>query len=119
MDCVKNTYPTFTLNGVETDDVIGLAYTDLDWEDSECIMVTADKDLHQICGWIYNPFEDNPKVMGIHQLQADIWHMVQTLAGDSADNYKGCPGYGEVRARRLVSKAHATKSRKLFCGNRL
>ena len=30
--------------------------------------------------------------------------MYQTLIGDTADNYKGCPKIGEVRAKRILDE---------------
>ena len=35
--------------------------------------------------------------------EANYFHLYQTLIGDTADNYKGCPGIGPVTAHRLLS----------------
>ena len=38
----------------------------------------------------------------ITRQQAAWWHGLQTLTGDSTDNYKGCPGIGPVKAQQIL-----------------
>lgn len=64
------------------------------------IIVSDDKDMQTIPGKLYR--------MGtLHEIglaQADNFWLTQTLTGDAADGYKGCPGVGEVKARVVLSK---------------
>jgi DNA polymerase-1 len=34
----------------------------------------------------------------------DMWHLIQSLAGDPTDGYPGCPGIGVKRATELLNK---------------
>ena len=58
-------------------------------EADDCIGIHADKDSIMISG---------------DKEEAHYFHMYQTLIGDTADNYKGCPKIGEVRAKRLLDE---------------
>ena len=35
---------------------------------------------------------------------ANKWHLIQTLAGDSVDGYSGCKGIGVITAKKLLDK---------------
>lgn len=79
---------------LEADDVIGIL------AEPDTIVISTDKDFKSIPCILYNPNEGTTSEIKEHQ--ADYWHMYQTLTGDSADGYKGCPGLGAVRTRRLL-----------------
>jgi DNA polymerase-1 len=80
--------------GLEADDVLGiLATTDID----DCIVVSSDKDLRGVPGFLYNHAKDTvPKLISL--AEADHFHMLQALMGDIVDGYKGCPSYGPKKA---------------------
>lgn len=78
---------------LEADDLLGLLCHDCD----ENILWSPDKDLKQIPG--LHLFDDD--VEYIDEVQATAFHMYQTLVGDTADGYKGCPGIGDVRGSKL------------------
>ncbi len=67
------------------------------------IIVSEDKDMRTIPGWLYNPGPNKdiePKY--INEFEADRYHLYQTITGDSTDGYKGCPGAGPIRAALLT-----------------
>lgn len=78
---------------LEADDVLGLHAGD-------GIIVSEDKDLRTIPGRLYNPRTRTLDV--ITEEEANRNHLLQTLIGDSTDNYPGCPGVGAVRAAKIV-----------------
>ena len=95
VDLVRETWDTVSLPDLEADDVMGIMATSGRYKDP--MIVTEDKDLRQIpCGY-YNPRQD------IYVEHDPMFHMVQTLAGDRADGYPGCPGFGDISAVKLLS----------------
>jgi len=90
---------------LEADDVIGILATQKKMIDN-CIIVSPDKDLLQIPGY---HFIDGSL---IHRCmdECNKWHMMQTLTGDTTDNYKGCPGIGPVKAERLLTPSDGGSS---------
>lgn len=87
---------------LEADDLLAiLASQD---SDEDRIIVSADKDFKSTpCRF----FDVNKAELHlVDPLEATFNHMYQTLIGDRADGYPGCPGIGPVRAKRLLAKAH-------------
>jgi hypothetical protein len=95
---------------LEGDDLCGLASTigpKIDPPGWERIIVSSDKDLKTIPGLLYNP--DSPEdIVTVTEEEADYYHLLQTLMGDRTDNYPGCPGLGDIKARKLLDKKGAT-----------
>lgn len=82
---------------LEADDVMGILSTHPKYVRGEKVIVSIDKDLKTVPGWLFNPSKDTKPCL-INEAEADYWHLYQTLAGDSTDNYKGCPGIGPKKA---------------------
>ena len=51
---------------------------------------------------MYNPDKPEDGVVHTSELDANKFHIFQTLVGDSTDNYKGCPSYGPKKAEKLM-----------------
>lgn len=90
---------------LEGDDVIGIYATTKSKLDPvrDIIVCSLDKDFKTIPGKHYNFGRD--EFFEITEHQADKWHMVQTLTGDTTDGYAGCPGVGPVGAEKILQKA--------------
>lgn len=85
---------------LEADDVLGILGTS-DFNDN--IIVSADKDLKCIPGWLFNPDKDTtPKLISLQE--ADHFHIWQALTGDNVDGYPGCPSVGPVAAYKALGK---------------
>lgn len=84
------------LNNVEADDAIGILA-----EPFVDVIASVDKDLLTIPG---NHFRSGEHVR-VSRADADTAFFRQALMGDKSDNYPGCPGIGEVRARQVLAKA--------------
>lgn len=90
---------------LEGDDVIGIyATTKSKLEPVRDIIVCSlDKDFKTIPGKHYNFGRD--EFFEITEHQADKWHMIQTLTGDTTDGYAGCPGIGPKTAEKILQAA--------------
>jgi DNA polymerase-1 len=85
---------------LEGDDLLGIVATRSGSE--ERIIVSADKDLQTVPGALFNPDRPEDGVRQISMLEADRYHLLQTLMGDRTDNYPGCPGLGPVKAAKIL-----------------
>jgi DNA polymerase-1 len=96
-------YETYQKPTLEADDVMGILSTHPTLIKGKKIIVSEDKDMKTIPGWLYNPRKDEyPRL--ISQSAADYWHLYQTLVGDTTDNYKGCPKVGHAGAEKLLNE---------------
>lgn len=101
---VRSVYTVAEYSNVEADDVLGIYATDKKIKGKK-IIVSADKDLKTIPGYLYNPDKAELGIQEITHEQADWNHMYQTLVGDTADGYTGCPGIGPKTAEKVLGPA--------------
>lgn len=84
---------------LEADDVMGIIATNPKlYPDYVKVIVSRDKDMQTIPGLLWH----DDKLKTISQEFADRFHLLQTLIGDKADGYPGCPGIGPKRAEKIV-----------------
>jgi DNA polymerase-1 len=96
---IEQNYEVRTCIGLEGDDVLGLLATGGQYRDP--IIVSIDKDMRTIpCQLLAND-----QVETIHRVDADRAWMIQTLTGDSTDNYQGIKGHGPVTANKTLDTA--------------
>jgi len=86
---------------LEADDVISILATDKAM-DEETIIVSIDKDFKSVPGIFYD--YNRGEYHQPSEEDADRYHLIQTLAGDATDGYKGLPGVGVVKAERMLEK---------------
>lgn len=94
-------YETYQRPTLEADDVMGILSTHPTLIPGKKIIVSEDKDMKTIPGWLYNPNKDRDAHL-VEEHDADYFHMFQTLTGDAVDNYKGCPKIGPVNAQKIL-----------------
>lgn len=92
---IRNNYESKSSESLEADDVIGINSTP-----DTTLIVSLDKDFKTLPTHFYRVNED--QIYWLDEDKANYWHMFQTLVGDTADGYKGCPGIGAVRAERIL-----------------
>lgn len=85
-------FPVMQYPRLEGDDVLGILGTGT-YRDN-CILVSIDKDMRTLPCRLFNPNHDELGVRTITPEAAHFFHMQQTIAGDTTDNYKGVPGMG-------------------------
>lgn len=100
-DHLANTFETFIRPTLEADDVLGILST---WSGmkGDKVIVTKDKDLQTIPGLHFLSHKEDRGVFEVSTEDADLWHLIQTLAGDVTDGYKGCPNVGITRATKAL-----------------
>jgi DNA polymerase-1 len=105
---VADAYETFIRPGLEADDVLGILSTieptHIDTLRGQRVIVSIDKDLKTIPGFLYDPKNPEAGIQDISEAEADYWHMYQTLCGDATDGYSGLPGCGPKTAERLLAE---------------
>ena len=98
-------YETWVRPGLEGDDVLGILSTHPKMFPGEKIIVSIDKDFKTVPGYFFNPDKDTQPQF-IDFMDANYWHMMQTLTGDATDGYPGCPGIGPKTAEKLLDCPH-------------
>jgi 5'-3' exonuclease len=94
---IEADYKCHAVDHLEADDLMGILATKPN-QKRTCVIVSRDKDMKTIPTSIWNG-ED----LIVQSLaDADRFHMYQTLCGDTADGYPGCPGMGDVSATALL-----------------
>jgi 5'-3' exonuclease len=104
---LKTEFNCVAFDGLEADDVMGILATKPGR--TERIIVARDKDMKTIPGKLW----DGSKFHVISEEQADHWHLYQTLIGDTADGYKGCPGCGPKKAEAILAEGEGTPWQRL------
>jgi 5'-3' exonuclease len=100
-DYLAEAFPSYRRNTLEADDVMGILSTHPKLVAGRKIIVSEDKDMKTIPGWLYNPGKDR-KPRLVSEYEANLYHMEQTLTGDATDGYKGCPGAGPKAFLKLL-----------------
>jgi DNA polymerase-1 len=98
-------WPLMKLARLEADDTMGIAATrpDLLSKYDEVVLCSDDKDMRTIPCLLGSMFHGKVgTVVKVSAEEADNWHLMQTLMGDTADGYKGCPGIGIKRAEAIL-----------------
>lgn len=106
--------PVIEVPGFEADDVIGTLAHLAGEQGFETYMMTPDKDFGQLVNEkvkIYHPARKGgeAEILGVEEIKAKYGftsplQVIDLLAlqGDAVDNIPGCPGVGEVTAKKLV-----------------
>lgn len=94
-------YKSYMRPTLEGDDILGILATHPTLLPGRKVIVSIDKDMASVPGWLFNPMKDE-KPRRITEADADKFHLTQTLTGDQVDNYPGCPGIGPKKAERIL-----------------
>lgn len=96
-----DTWAYYKKPGLEADDCMGILSTHPTLIPGKKVIVSIDKDLESIPGWLFNPDKDS-KPRKVTEAEADRRFYMQVLTGDATDGYKGCPGVGPVGAAKIL-----------------
>lgn len=102
---VFDEYVTAGLPACEAADVMGIYATHPTLVEGVKIIVSEDKDLRTIPARVYAPHRENLGVQNINVIDADRFHMWQTICGDTTDGYKGAHRVGpkSVYAEEIIA----------------
>lgn len=103
-DTMREEFECYERPRLEADDIMGILSTHPTLIPGKKIIVSEDKDMKTVPGWLFNPRKDE-KPRKVSEEQADYFHLYQTLIGDTTDGYKGCPGIGPVKAEKILQWA--------------
>jgi len=92
------------MDGCEADDGMSMEQT------GETVIASIDKDLLQIPGYHWNWVTEKYTYIEVPESMYNFYRHV--LIGDSADNIKGCPKIGPVKAERIL--AGCTSEQEMF-----
>lgn len=95
-------YETELWPNLEADDVMGIMATSGQFGDAKVCIVSEDKDMQTIPGWLYNPRKDT-KARLITPEAATRFFLSQVITGDPTDGYDGCKGAGPKAAEEVLS----------------
>jgi len=101
-EMIEDHYDTVCWDNLEADDVMGILGSD---PFNEYVLVSIDKDMRTIPCQLYV----NDTLINIGLEEANRNFLIQTLTGDTTDNYKGCRGVGAVKAKALLAKVNMIK----------
>ena len=87
---------------IEADDALGITQTQYLGQ-NKSIIVSIDKDLHQIAGLHYNFVKDVESI--VEPFEGLKYFYTQLLTGDSSDNIKGVWKVGPVKAAKILEGA--------------
>ena len=94
---------------LEADDCLGILATHKAFRRGrQKIIVSIDKDLKSIPGFFHDLGHPEAGVQPVTLEAADRWHMAQTLMGDAADGYPGCPKMGPRAVDKLFAEHSST-----------
>lgn len=82
------------IDTLEADDVMGIYSTHP--KTSNMVIVSTDKDMKQIPGWIFNPDKD-AFPWRVTEAEARRMLAYQIIRGDAGDGYNGIYGMGEIK----------------------
>ena len=107
-DYLATEYESKGFPSLEADDVMGILSTHPHAIEGKKIIVSEDKDMRTIPGYLYAPHRPKLKTINITELQADQFHMWQTLVGDPTDGYGGAFGIGKgsIFAQAVLEEDH-------------
>ena len=96
INALREEYKVIIKPTLEADDAMGIYATKYTGN----MIVSPDKDMRQIPGQLYN-FDE---VFTVSKEDGAKWHLIQTMAGDQTDGYKGLEGVGVKRATALFEE---------------
>ena len=99
-------YGTVIYPNLEADDVLAILATERPNRKDKRIIVSVDKDFKSVPCAFYD--FNRGELHETTNEQADRYHLIQTLAGDPVDGYKGVPRIGVKSAEKLLDTYGAT-----------
>jgi DNA polymerase-1 len=93
-----NEYPTIIYDNLEADDTMGILASDSRYEYA---LISDDKDMMTVPSTHYVP--KNREWINVTEAKANYHFFMQTLTGDTTDNYKGAHNVGAVGAAKVLA----------------
>lgn len=107
---VKANYACREYKSLEGDDILGMMLTSPDDPEFHKVCCSIDKDLRTIPGSHYNWRKPEQGIVEVTELEAVRFFFTQVLTGDPVDGYKGCPGIGKAKAKKILAYPKTPKA---------
>ena len=105
---LRKIYNVVIRKNLEADDCIGIGMTRPNKKQYTRIIISGDKDMNTIEGWFYDYIHDE---LCYNSPEGAYYNFLkQTLMGDTADGYSGCPSYGKVKAEKALQEEPSWKT---------
>jgi DNA polymerase-1 len=101
-DYMAEVYTTFERPNLEGDDILGIIATHKTLVPGRKVVISIDKDMRSIPCHLLDPKKLDQGVVEILEGEANAFFYTQILKGDPIDGYKGCPGIGQVKAKKIL-----------------
>lgn len=102
---VMENFESFERPGLEGDDCMGILSTRPGLVGcTSAVIVSPDKDFKTVPGEFL--WTTTGETLHLSVADADYWHMLQTLQGDTTDGYAGCPGIGMDTAKAFLAEPY-------------
>ena len=89
---------------LEGDDLLGIDATNTE-EGVLKIIISIDKDMQTLPVWQNNPDKGKKRLLKQGWKEAFLFHMLQTVLGDTTDGYQGCYGSGAKAWQKILKDA--------------
>lgn len=99
---MKERYPYVLIDGIEADDLMGIAATFGEYCEKTVLVASDDKDMKSFPGTTLSISDTSAFPVCTSPHEAFQTAMLQTLTGDRADNYEGIPGCGPATAAKIL-----------------
>ena len=103
-EAIQSEYNWVSLMNLEADDTCRIIYEDNQNYQVAKVLVSIDKDFNTFEGEVFNPNKPDKGIVFTTKQEAEYNLMKQVIVGDTADNYKGLEGYGEVKATKFLDE---------------
>lgn len=101
---IQKEYKSIEKPQLEADDLMGILSTSRKIMRGKKVIVSIDKDMESIPGWIFNWNRDK-NLRRVTKAQADRRFYKQILSGDPTDNFFGIPGIGPKKSEKILLEA--------------
>lgn len=104
-DYVIQTFDCVILPKLEADDCARIIYEDkIEYDNKDKVIVSIDKDFYSFPCKFYRDIPSERKEVIVDKVLAEYNLMLQTIMGDTADNYSGIPGWGRAKTKRWLAE---------------
>ena len=93
---LADNYESYFMPKLEADDVMGILATNAEYIKGDKVIVSEDKDMRTIPAKVFNPNQAHLGILKISKLEAQQFHLWQTIVGDQTDGYPGAKGVGKA-----------------------
>lgn len=102
---IRDKYGFTSLPYLEGDDTCRIIFEDENYKSEyQKVIVSIDKDFYSVPCNFFRDLNNNTIIEKVGEIDAEQHLYYQVLVGDTADNYKGIPNFGDKKYQELIDK---------------